>query len=142
MSQQSPLFHKASAEVIDFHRFFEAWYDAATADKTDFGRCELTFGQAFHMIPPTGRIFDCTETIELIRANRASFHGDFSIEISDIRARFETADMIVVTYVEAQTRAGKYSRRQASALFTASSSAPNGVEWQHLHETWLQMPDN
>ncbi len=142
MSQQSPLFHKASAEVIDFHRFFEAWYDAATADKTDFGRCERTFGQAFHMIPPTGRIFDRTETIELIRANRASFHGDFSIEISDICARFETADMIVLTYVEAQTRAGKYSRRQASALFTASSSAPNGVEWQHLHETWLQMPDN
>jgi len=142
MSQESSLFRKASAEVIDFHRFFEAWYDAATADDTDFGRCEHTFGQAFHMIPPTGRVFDRPETIELIRANRASFHGNFSIEISDIRATFETEDMIVLTYVEAQMRADKYSRRQASALFTASSSAPNGVEWQHLHETWLQMPDN
>ena len=141
MSQQSPLFRKASAEVIDFHRFFEAWYDAATADHTDFGRCERTFGQAFHMIPPTGRIFDRAETIELIRANRATFQGNFTIEISDIRASYETVDTIVLTYVEAQTRAGKYSRRQASALFTASSSAPNGVEWQHLHETWLQMPE-
>lgn len=142
MSQQSPLFQKASAEVVDFHRFFEGWYDAATADGIDFGRCERTFGQAFRMIPPTGRIFDRNETIELIRANRASFRGDFTIEISDIRASFETDDAIVLTYVEAQSRAGKYSRRQASALFTASSSAPNGVEWQHLHETWLQMPDN
>ncbi|MGV1791164.1 DUF4440 domain-containing protein [Rhizobium sp. A37_96] len=142
MSQQSPLFRKASAEVVDFHRFFEGWYDAATADGIDFGRCERTFGQAFRMIPPTGRIFDRNETIELIRANRASFRGDFTIEISDIRASFETDDAIVLTYVEAQSRAGKYSRRQASALFTASSSAPNGVEWQHLHETWLQMPDN
>ncbi|NEI68998.1 DUF4440 domain-containing protein [Rhizobium lusitanum] len=142
MSQLSPLFQKASAEVVDFHRFFEGWYDAATADGIDFGRCERTFGQAFRMIPPTGRIFDRNETIELIRANRASFRGDFTIEISDIRASFETDDAIVLTYVEAQSRAGKYSRRQASALFTASSSAPNGVEWQHLHETWLQMPDN
>jgi len=141
MSQETLLFQKASAEVIDFHRFFEAWYDAKTADNTDFGRCERTFGQAFHMIPPTGHIFDRAETIELIRANRASFHGDFSIEISDIRSSFETEDTIVLTYVEAQSRAGKYSRRQASALFTASSSAPNGVEWQHLHETWLQMPE-
>ncbi|TXI00954.1 MAG: hypothetical protein E6Q76_17740 [Rhizobium sp.] len=142
MSQESTLFQKASAEVVDFHRFFEGWYDAATADGIDFGRCERTFGQAFHMIPPTGCIFDRNETVELIRANRASFRGDFTIEISDIRASFETKDTIVLTYVEAQMRAGKYSRRQASALFTASSSAPNGVEWQHLHETWLQMPDN
>ncbi len=142
MSQQSPLFRKASAEVIDLHRFFEDWYDAATADKTDFNRCEHTFSQAFRMIPPTGRIFDRAETIELIRANRASFRGDFNIEISDIRASFETDGIVMLTYVEAQSRAGKYSRRQASALFTASSSAPNGVEWQHLHETWLQMPDN
>ncbi|NLS17350.1 hypothetical protein HGP16_12350 [Rhizobium sp. P40RR-XXII] len=142
MNQESPLFRKASAEVLDFHRFFEAWYDAATADNTDFGRCERTFGHAFHMIPPTGRIFDRAGTIELIRANRATFHNDFSIEISDIRASFETEDTIVLTYVEAQSRGGKYSRRQASALFIASSSAPNGVEWRHLHETWLQMPEN
>ena len=142
MSQESPLFQKASAEVLDFHRFFEAWYDTATTDSIDFGRCERTFGQVFHMIPPTGRMFNRAETIELIRANRASFHGDFTIEISDIRASFETDDIIVLTYIEAQSRGGKYSRRQASALFTASSSAPNGVEWQHLHETWLQVPDN
>ncbi|MBB6487214.1 hypothetical protein [Rhizobium lusitanum] len=142
MSQQPSLFQKASAEVLDFHRFFEGWYDAATADSIDFGRCERTFGQAFHMIPPTGRVFDRAGTIELIRANRATFQGNFTIEISDIRASYETADTIVLTYIEAQSRAGKFSRRQASALFTASSSAPNGVEWQHLQETWLQMPDN
>jgi len=142
MSQESPLFQKASAEVLDFHRFFEAWYDAATADSTDFDRCERTFGYAFHMIPPSGRIFGRAETIELIRANRATYSSDFSIEITDIRASFETKDTIVLTYIEAQSRAGKYSRRQASALFTASSSAPNGVEWQHLHETWLQMPED
>lgn len=142
MSQETRLFQKARAEVIAFHRFFEEWYDAAAADGVDFTRCDRSFGQAFNMIPPSGRIFGRAETIELIRANRATYRGDFAIEITDVRACFETQDTIVLTYVEAQSRAGKYSRRQASALFTASSSAPNGVEWQHLHETWLQMPED
>lgn len=140
MSGSISLFERASAEVIAFHRFFVAWYDAATAGKTDFGRCEQVFGQGFHMIPPTGRIFDREATIDLIRSNRGSFNGGFSIEIEDIRCGWEATDTIVVTYIEAQVRAGKSSRRQASALFTSSSSAPNGVEWRHLHETWLQMP--
>jgi hypothetical protein len=141
MSAGSPLFARASAEIVAFHRFFVKWYDAATADAVDFGRCEQVFGRDFHMIPPSGRIFSRAEAIELIRSNRASYNGDFSIDIEDIRPGWEAGDAIVVTYVEAQSRAGKKSRRQASALFTASSSAPEGVEWQHLHETWLQMPE-
>lgn len=136
------LFERASAEILDFHRFFVSWYDAATADGTDFGRCEQVFGQGFHMIPPTGRVFDKTQTIELIRANRATFNGNFTIDIETIRSGWERADTIVMTYIEAQVRAGKSSRRQASALFTTSSSAPHGVEWRHLHETWVQMPDD
>jgi hypothetical protein len=141
MSTDPSLFERASTEIIAFHDFFVAWYDAPTADATDFGRCELAFGEDFHMIPPTGRVFDREATIDLIRSNRASYNGDFSIEIEDIRSGWEAADMIVVTYIEAQVRAGKSSRRQASALFTSCSSAPNGVEWRHLHETWLQMPE-
>ncbi|TCR81515.1 hypothetical protein [Rhizobium sp. BK376] len=140
MSQGS-LFDRAEAEIIAFHRFFVEWYDAATADAVDFDRCERVFGQDFHMIPPTGKLFDRTETIALIRGNRATYNGDFAIAIEDIRSRWEAGDAIMVTYVEAQVRSGQKSRRQASALFTASSSAPEGVEWQHLHETWLQMPE-
>jgi hypothetical protein len=141
MSDGPNLFERASAEIIAFHRFFVAWYDSSTAGAADFGRCEQVFGEGFRMIPPTGSIFDRETTIGLIRSNRATCHGDFSIEIEDIRPGWEVADMIVVTYVEAQVRAGRASRRQASALFTSSSSAPNGVEWRHLHETWLQMPE-
>jgi hypothetical protein len=141
MRDSPSLFERASVEIIAFHQFFVAWYDAPTAGTVDFGRCELVFGQGFHMIPPTGRLLDREATIDLIRSNRASYAGDFSIEIEDIRPGWEAADMIVVTYIEAQVRAGKSSRRQASALFTSSSSAPNGVEWRHLHETWLQMPE-
>jgi hypothetical protein len=142
MSDGSELFRRASAEIAAFHRFFVEWYDAVTANDVAFDRCESAFGREFHMIPPSGRIFDRGETIELIRSNRASYNGDFSIEIEDIRPCWEAGDAIMVTYVEAQVRSGAKSRRQASALFTLSSSAPEGVEWQHLQETWLQMPES
>ena len=141
MSQEPSLFERASAEIIAFHEFFVGWYDAATADLTDFGRCEQVFGEGFQMIPPTGRVYDRAATIALIRDNRASFDRDFSIDIEDIRAGFQTEDAIVMTYVEIQCRRGVWSRRQASALFTTSSSAPWGVQWRHLQETWLQTPE-
>lgn len=141
MSNDLSLFERASTEVIAFHEFFVGWYDAATAEVTDFGRCEQAFGEGFHMIPPTGRLFDRAATIELIRANRATYNGDFSIAIEDIRAGFETDETIVVTYIEVQCRRGVWSRRQASALFTTRSSAPSGVQWRHLQETWLQTPE-
>ena len=73
-----------------------------------------------------------------VKASRATLDGDFTIAIEDIRPAWQAGDVIVVTYVEAQQRAGKASRRRSSAVFTPNSSAPNGVEWRHLHETWLQ----
>jgi hypothetical protein len=143
MSVRPTLFERAKAEIIGLHRFFVAWYDVATADKVDFARFESVMGQGFRMIvPDSGRILDRDAVIAYVRGNRASFHGDFVIEIEDVRSGWEAGGTIVVTYVEAQCRAGQWSRRRASALFTANTSAPNGVEWRHLHETWLQTPKN
>ena len=36
-----------------------------------------------------------------------------------------------------QVIAGVHTRRQSSVLFGARASAPHGIEWLHLHETWL-----
>ncbi|MBD9597381.1 hypothetical protein IB270_31615 [Ensifer sp. ENS05] len=134
------LFAKASAEIIEFHRFFVAWYNSATASKEDFSRCEQVLGAGFHIVPPSGAIFDRAQTIELIRSNYASFHGDFAITIEDIQLRWEAGSFALLTYVEAQRRGGDTSRRLATALFEECSSAPCGVQWQHLHETWVQVP--
>jgi hypothetical protein len=142
MSDTPSLFELASAEIIAFHRFFVAWYDAATADSVDFGRCEQVFAPEFHMIPPTGRIYDRTETIEFIRANRASFNGDFAIDIENIHTFWQDDEMILLTYVEKQDRRGEKTARQASAYFIRHSSAPNGVQWRYLHESWMQAGGN
>jgi len=141
MSHESSLFYRASAEIVDLHRFFVDWFVAARADTADFGRFETVMGEGLTMVAPGGAILDRDAVVDHVRLSRASCDEGFAISIEDIRPGWQTDDMIVVLYVEAQLRGGKRSRRQSSAVFTTSSLAPNGVEWRHLHETWLQVPE-
>ncbi|KQV83834.1 DUF4440 domain-containing protein [Rhizobium sp. Root1220] len=136
------LLLRASAEIVDLHRFFVDWYDMKSAAIADFGRFERVMGDGFHMVPPSGLVLDRDAVVSYVKANRATHQGDFAIDISDIRPGWQSADAIIVCYIETQRRGGKESRRQASALFTTSSSTPHGVEWRHLHETWLQVPES
>ncbi|TPN85575.1 DUF4440 domain-containing protein [Mesorhizobium sp. CU2] len=139
-AMDASLFSRASAEVIDLHRFFVDWFVAARADAVDFDRFEAVMGEGLTMVAPSGAILDRDAVVDHVRQSRATCDDGFGISIEDIRPGWQTDDMIVVLYVEAQLRGGKSSRRQSSAVFTRNSSAPNGVEWRHLHETWLQMP--
>ena len=135
---ESALFIRARDEVVSLHEFFVAWYDKNTADATDFDRFAKVMGQGMLMIPPSGMMLDRDAVVSYVRDNGATFDGDYAIEIGDVRPAWEAGNMIVVTYIEKQERRGVKTARRASALFVESSSAPNGVEWRHLHETWLQ----
>jgi hypothetical protein len=135
------LFDRACAEIVSLHDFFVAWYDKNTAGATDFGRFEKAMGAGMQMIPPAGVLLDRDAIVSYVQSNRGVFDDDFAIEIADIRRAWEANGAIAVTYIERQTRAGEKTARRATALFTESSSAPNGVEWRHLHETWMQMAD-
>ncbi|TPL43602.1 DUF4440 domain-containing protein [Mesorhizobium sp. B2-4-6] len=133
------LFGKASAEILALHRFFVEWYDGATAEAADFGLFERAMGPGMRMIPPSGAVLDREAVVGHVRANRGAFDGDFDIEITDIHLVWEDRHAVLVTYVEWQRRAGARTARLASAFFTENPSAPNGVEWRHLHETWMQV---
>ena len=141
MSGEPSLFSRASAEVIDLHRFFVDWFVAARADTVDFSRFERAMGDGLSMVAPDGKVLDRNAVVDHVRTSRATCDEGFAISIEYIRPGWQDANTIVVFYIEAQLRAGKHSRRQSSAVFTTSSSAPNGVEWRHLHETWLQAPE-
>ena len=135
---QSPLFIRARDEIVSLHEFFVAWYDKNTADATDFNRFDKVMGLGIQMIPPSGDMLDRDAVVSYVRDNRATFDGDYAIEIADVRPAWEASNVIVVTYIEKQERRGVKTARRASALFVENSSAPNGVEWRHLHETWMQ----
>ena len=132
------LFNRAGAEIVALHRFFMEWYDRKTAAGADFSLFERAMGTDMRMIPPSGAVLDRDQVIGHVRANRGAFDGDFAIEIADIRPVWQGADAIVVAYVEKQERAGERTARRACALFVESPSAPHGVEWRYLQETWMQ----
>jgi hypothetical protein len=134
----SPLFIRARDEIMSLHEFFVAWYDRNTADVTDFDRFDRVMGPGLKMIPPSGDMLDRDAVVAYVRDNRATFDGDYAIEIADVELAWEAGDAVVVTYIEKQERRGIKTARRATALFVESSSAPNGVEWRHLHETWMQ----
>ena len=141
-AMDASLFARAGAEVVDLHRFFVDWFDKGRCDHAVFNRFESVMGEGFSMVVPSGQLLDRDAVLAHVRASRATFDGDFAISIEDIRPGWQAGDVIVLTYVESQQRASKASRRRSSAVFTVNSSAPNGVEWRHLHETWLQVPED
>ena len=132
------LFDRVSTEIVELHVFFVDWYDKSTCGSTDFSRFDRVMGPGMRMIPPSGDMLDRDAVVGYVRDNRGTFDGDYAIEIADIRPAWEANGAIAVTYIEKQQRRGISTARRASALFTESSSAPNGVEWRHLHETWMQ----
>lgn len=141
MSERPSLFDRAAAEIVQLHVFFVDWYDKATCDKTDFSRFDRVMGPGMQMIPPSGVMLDREAVVGYVRDNRGTFDGDYAIEIADIRPAWQADGAIAVTYIEKQQRRGEKTARRATALFTESSSAPNGVEWRHLHETWMPMAE-
>jgi len=56
MSGEPSLFSRASAEIIDLHRFFVDWFVAARADAVEFGRFETVMGEGLTMVAPNGQI--------------------------------------------------------------------------------------
>jgi hypothetical protein len=118
------------AEVRDLHAFFERWF-AGTAESGELERLDV-LDDSFHMIGPDGR----QQTVDEVRSAIEDAHGrrPMQIEIRNVRVH-PTAP--VGTYEEWQTSDGVVTGRTSSAVMAVDPSAPNGLRWVHLHETWL-----
>ncbi|RUY33655.1 hypothetical protein EN981_29135, partial [Mesorhizobium sp. M7A.F.Ca.CA.001.13.2.1] len=78
MSGEPSLFSRASAEIIDLHRFFVDWFVAARANTVDFGRFERAMGKDLSMVAPDGHILDREAVVDHVRASRASCDDGFT----------------------------------------------------------------
>ena len=127
------LAEAAMREVEDLHRHFVELF---TGRWPDIARCAVAFAPEFEMVMPSGKSFDRTQALALLSAAKAA--PDFAITIQSPRVVWEGSDKALLQYVEQQYRDGKVTRRLSSALFSADRTAPNGVVWRYLHETWMQ----
>ena len=123
-------------EVVALHDFFVRWFCGAP-DAPDFADCERAFAPDFRMIGPDGVTHLRAAVVERLRGAYASQPASFSIAVSDPHVVSESGGDVLLEYTERQYRDGRTTFRRSTALFQASPTAPRGVLWRHLQETWM-----
>ncbi|MGB9359903.1 MAG: hypothetical protein WCC01_15250 [Acidimicrobiia bacterium] len=118
------------AEVRELHAFFGRWYSGVAAP-SEFSRLDV-LADSFIMIGPNGRTASVVDVREMIRASYGLRPIDFAIKNVSVRS-----DAPVGTYEEWQTDSGTTTGRLSTAVMASAPHQPNGLQWVHLHETWL-----
>lgn len=125
-------------EIVELHDVFEAYF---LGDIDDLDRVEAALAEDFTFVGTDAR----TTTRDGILTGLEAGHGlARSLEISstDHRLVFEDGDIVVVEYVERQKLADHENRRLSTVIFSVSESAPNGLLWRRVHETWIDNGTN
>ena len=128
-------------EVARLHLAFSHWYRAEVAPDDDQFTESIAnaFAPDFVLVSASGSIRD-RETV--LRAARNAY-GNRRETPFDIATTFCSSQQLdetiaIVVYKEWQTIAGLLTGRTATAVFSRNDGLPGGVEWLHVHETWLE----
>jgi hypothetical protein len=132
------LVERCAEEVESLHAFFELWFvgDLPETEAT-LERFSGVLAEEFRMIQPSG----LTRSRDGITTDVFDAHGvhdEVTVETSPFEPRYAGDGSCLGTYEEWQSVGGERTGRVASVLFRRAPDTPNGVEWVHLHETWLE----
>lgn len=138
----------AEREVRELHEFFESWF-RGELDADEFEHPRESLAAEFRMVPPEGNETARDPVLDSIEAGydsapserAADEESPFVIEVHDVRTLRTLDDHCQMTYEEWQRRDGEWAGRRSTALFRREESAPNGVVWVDLHETWIEGRD-
>ena len=130
--------NRCATEIIDLHKFFEDWFGGKVSN-TDvvFARFVDCMDNGFVLISPDGSIQTLAELKPMLRAAHGSRPG-VRIWATNARLLHRMDGHVVMAYEEWQVTDGAQTRRQSSAVFRTDAGLPQGVQWVHLHETWLK----
>jgi len=131
-------------EITGLHRFFVAWMTGALPrNRKAFARVANALADDMTMITPQAEVMACPPLLTALEAAHGVFtppDQTFRIWIENYDCRFVAGDLCLATYEEWQDRTGEVKGRLSTVLFRRRDAAPNGVEWLHVHETWLVAP--
>ncbi len=129
------------AEVFAFHRFLTRWYSGRDQpDKLLFTEFTDVLDPQFQLVTPFGRIVQRAELVDRVwkaYGAHASASRPFKVWVERFEGRTIADGLHLALYEEWQWVDARTRVRQTTALFRQSEQARNGVEWVHLHETWL-----
>ena len=126
-------------EVQELHVFFERWYCGELPDTDEgFSRMTSAIADDFRATGPGGGHSGKPDITRMVRSGHGRGQGsDFCIEIRNASPCPLEKNVCAVTYEEWQFSDGRWTARSSSAVFRHQPSAPLGVEWVLLHESWL-----
>lgn len=130
------LIELAKTEIINRHHFFVEWF-TGRAPETAMLVAARAFAPDMRMIEPGGSMIGTDEITSMIAGARGQRPPDFEIWVDMIEARLIGEDTALVIYDEHQKVDGAKTARRSSAVFSADASAPEGVVWRQLQETWI-----
>jgi hypothetical protein len=130
------LFTLAQREIVEFHVAIQRWFSGTESDPAAFDRIARALAADFSMTAPDGRCIAEPLVSDWLRNARGCRQRDFRIWIERTRLVIEDGDIAVLIYDECQHLEGKDTRRHATAVFGRAPSAPLGVQWIRVHETW------
>lgn len=122
-------------EITELHDFFAAWFRGEP--DLDFERVAGALEPSFRIVGPSGSEADRDQTLDQIRGAFGREPG-LRIEIEAIAPVLTHPDVVIARYVEVHRREAAVTRRHSTAGFVPNPSAPCGVGWLHVHETWLE----
>ncbi len=127
-----------AAEIRDLHQFFQDWFSGAIAQtEANFARVTTALSEKFTLIAPDGTLAEYATVIGWLRGGYGS-RPNFRLWTDKIVVRHQQGDLALATYEEWQTIDDQENVRLSTTLLRANASAPAGVEWLHVHETWLR----
>lgn len=137
----TPIDERCRAEVEDLHQFFEGWLSGALPNtEAAFERAERALGSGFRLIHPSGEGRSREEILTGLRQGHES-QPELKIEIRDVRLRASGENLVLATYEEWQQSERGPDGRLSTVAFHRDEQAPNRLRWVHVHETWIQAPE-
>ena len=128
---------RCEAEIVELHRFFEDWFNER-AGRLDLTRLSEVLAPDFTMINTDGRLTRRRALLDGLDAARGAKNG-LRISIEETTVLSHVGEVVLAVYEESQELNGQKNRRSSSVMFRENPKKPNGLEWIHVHETWLKV---
>lgn len=132
-------------EVIRLHVFFVEWFTASIPNtEENFDAFNMSMAAEFHIISPRGVVDTKLElTSSLHRAHGIHKDSIFTIDIKNCQLlSVGGKESYLMRYEEWQKTVRSdgdvvETARISTVLFREQPNCFNGLEWMHVHETWL-----
>ena len=130
---------EVAAEISRLHQFFIDWFNGVVPKTAEeFEQFSSATADDFVIIPPSGQMIGIKQLAQGLFDAHNQRPG-LDIEVKKMKIQHQMGSFYLATYEEWQLEKGEteWKGRVSSALLREDESAPAGLRWHHVHETWL-----